>query len=409
MTERLPNYLKPISYESASSKFNLGALRGKKMRRLALAGLFLVSIVKNLDLNNLFKSSRQATEVQITIDPQEVQKLSQKEHITAKRALELLHRQNESKVAGLSMRYALQNFWNDLTLNNYATLETDNKSRAQWAYDRFMQKATRLNGRLKEYVAELFVGLLAQESKYYDGAESSKGALGVAQIMPGTYNDLKARRAGHFSFELPDDPKEILFKFKPSIDLATVHIDTVIYPTLKKPLSLIRQILDMSEDDFYKFSAFAIINAYNAGQGTIRTCLIKFAQFLQRQKEEYAKNPNGKNAFYWKYLKTSGPLELYFVFARYSYKNKSHNLYGQDALNYTFLAMGGSNALMLKSVFVKNKGAHEFEQAEKSQDPIGYLIRQANANVPWWLAKYGVGGANKNELEQTFARFASAK
>ena len=378
---RLSNIELPPFLKSIENQPNLLTYLRKRWIRsifvpLAIfAGVFAYEKSKKIE-------KPEPVKIDIDYSPERITQKSHTEHLTKKQIIERMHLENERKVAAYIAYLARTKFWEHPTLHSRATARIDGKTRAQYVYDRFINIKHKTDSGIVPYLSELFVGLVTQESKYYTRSKSHRGALGATQIMPNTYKELRVRLK-HLGVNLPEDPKSehALFDFGVSVDLAVYHIDKIIYPYLKSTLRRLRDVLDMPEDVYNRFASFVIINAYNAGQGTIKTCLNRFTEHLQNLKEKAQKDEAA--ALKWKYLKTAGPLELFYIFSRFSYEKKAHPLYRENASSYTFLVAAGTTTLSAFGYFKK------VPQKPNMQN-IGELIDNINSNSPWWVAKYGI-------------------
>jgi hypothetical protein len=178
--------------------------------------------------------------------------------------------------------------------------------------------------------------------------------------------------------------KIALSDFYISAFIALSHIDRLIKPTVKKDLNKVAKILELDSDTYAKFEALILINAYNAGQGTLRVCLRKFYEHLLELKMESSKTGDLNKKRKWNYVKDMSAMELFTFFAKYSKGNKSHRLYKKEASEYVFLVLASAQALFDLSIV---KLPDKEIQAHKAED-ITSLIGQIREMDPWWRVRY---------------------
>ncbi len=199
------------------------------------------------------------------------------------------------------------------------------------------------------YVVHLLPGLVSQESRLDMNARSGAGAHGLAQIMPNTYSEL-AKYIHKRHIEIPGftgDYKKDTSSVKTATGLALLHIDRFIYPTIKSSLKDFYQVLQIDPQSEWvaEFSALAALNAYNAGQGTLKQVLRKFVRHLTYMKSH--------DLGTFQKLANKNPKEFFEYFANTALNGKYHKLYGKDAHDYV-LKILAANAV-ISSFIDKNK------------------------------------------------------
>ncbi len=235
-------------------------------------------------------------------------------------------------------------------------------------------------------LVKLIPGLPAQEGRLDNRAYHRKsGALGTFQITEIAMKDILKRV--NFASEMQnvlDTDRDYRYDYKKAAHLALIHLDRNLYPVIKRPVEKLARLLNMTDKDTKQFMVLTLVNAYNAGAGTLRVSLNGFISEIQRIKEKASKaGERSRASRLYKYLSTAPALELFALFTDQAKQKKWHKLYGKDASNYTMLVIAATEAsATINAVSLERDSLKMSNQINGAN--IARLIAEIDNNGYWW-------------------------
>jgi hypothetical protein len=217
------------------------------------------------------------------------------------------------------------------------------KTRLKYVYENFGDiLRQRLPGDLKEIADALIpfaIGIPFQETQYRSGLVSRTGARGVFQFQPETWPDFN------------DNPEEIHL-LSAQVEAAQKKLIQILtYYVRKNPgdMALIqREYFDGNRKNFIEqFLVPAIINGYQAGQGTISGVIERFA-ILYREKNKLEERAG-------KYDGGAMGYDVYLSMIRLDAARSDNDSVGDDTTKYVLGVYAGAN--LLKSLGYEAKKA----------------------------------------------------
>ena len=201
------------------------------------------------------------------------------------------------------------------------------------SYIQYIQEELVLNSRVPDSVARylraVFPGLIAEESRYNPAVTSPAGAVGVAQTMLDTVEMYEERNDTHVN------PRDITQQ----LPVAALQLETAYFEFENEISAELTAIAyEYFDGDIEAMQQYflgpLVINAYNAGQGTMTRVFNAF--FDRYPNREAVEELAGR---------TLSGYDLFFTMARTSHAQELVGNYGPAASTYVEKVMGWDAAL----------------------------------------------------------------
>jgi hypothetical protein len=183
-----------------------------------------------------------------------------------------------------------------------------------------------LPGNVWQNLKDFCIGIMIQESRFNPNTQSSnKGAVGLCQITQIALDDLSV----NFQITTPHLSKltDPVLSTKTMLEI----FDKSLYAQVGKRAEFLAKGFGLNEEESVLFTTMCLINAYNAGGGTIFT-LIKGLNYANQNPIQFPKFSK-EIAWVKNTRKATFLFDLLRAFGAATYKTLGHS-YGEDAQSY---------------------------------------------------------------------------
>lgn len=263
--------------------------------------------------------------------------------------------------------------------------DEEEQIRHKYAYNYFMEtksvkppKGEAIPSNISNKLAQLAPGIIAEESKYHNGAKSEDGAETLWQIQPEFYESKRVSETSDRMGNIKVSTKVAFQKFE-HIYYALLNGVEVwkdekrIYHSPGVDFENFCTYFGMNEEQWENFLSLAMVNAYNTGEGRMLKVLHWF-------RDNYSQKDLVR-------ITNHSELGLFSLMSDMAQEKSAIKGYGEDSNNYVFKVLGGGESLDGKYTL----SFSPIEGVDPEIEPLETMELLASSKTSNILGSIGVG------------------